>query len=415
MGQEPARGHAGRTYSFVNGIWFNGHEFKKGVFYSEDGVLRRAKPAHIDSVIDLAGNYVVPPFGEAHNHNVEWYGEERFDKLRDKYLKDGIYYVKNPDDVPRLVAPLKDKIDIPGSIDVSFANGGFTAPGGHPVEMAQRNIDRKIWIEADAEGGFYYTIKNEDDFDRKWEAFKKTKPDFVKTFLLYSEEFFRRANDTAYFGWKGLDPFLLMAMVGKIHRDGYRVSTHVETSRDFHYALMARVDEINHMPGFRANASQPREQAGDSRPGYRFAEYRIWEADAHRAAKQGTVVVTTMGSIINSVLDKTDSVSLGLKEMIIHNFNVLKRYGVRLAIGTDFYSQNSRYEIENIARLNIFSNLELLKMWCEATARTIFPHRKIGHLKDGYEASFLVLEGDPLEDFNNTGRIIMRVKSGVIL
>ena len=51
-------------------------------------------------------------------------------------------------------------------------------------------------------------------------------------------------------------------------------------------------------------------------------------------------------------------------------------------------------------------------MWCETTAATIFPKRKIGHLKDGYEASFLVLGGDPLQDFGNVTKIEKRFKQG---
>jgi imidazolonepropionase-like amidohydrolase len=42
----------------------------------------------------------------------------------------------------------------------------------------------------------------------------------------------------------------------------------------------------------------------------------------------------------------------------------------------------------------------------------IFPQRKIGALKDGSEANFLVLEGNPIQDFGNVKRIRMRVKQG---
>ena len=51
-------------------------------------------------------------------------------------------------------------------------------------------------------------------------------------------------------------------------------------------------------------------------------------------------------------------------------------------------------------------------MWCEATPATIFPTRKIGHLKEGYEASFLVLSGNPLLDFKNAQKIEIRFKQG---
>jgi imidazolonepropionase-like amidohydrolase len=54
-------------------------------------------------------------------------------------------------------------------------------------------------------------------------------------------------------------------------------------------------------------------------------------------------------------------------------------------------------------------------MWCETTAAAIFPQRKIGHLKEGYEASFLVLSGDPLADFTNVQKIELRIKQGELL
>ncbi|HET9057058.1 MAG TPA: hypothetical protein VFN30_09460 [Chitinophagaceae bacterium] len=404
--------HRSKVYAFVNGNWFDGKSFIKKTFYTQNGILISTKPHHIDSIIDLTGKYIVPPFGEAHNHNVEahnhnvdGFDEKRFLALKDKYLKDGIYYVKNPNSLPRTTAPIKNQINIPESIDVIFSNGSFTATDGHPIEIVKRNQDQNVWTTADGEGGFYYTINKPEDFTDKWESLKKTNPDFVKTYLLYSEEFEKRKNDSNYFGWKGLHPSVLKVMAEKIHKDGYRISTHVETAVDFHNALVAGVDEINHMPGFRTVE------------GYGMDMYKISDADAKLAAKNKTIVVATMGNMIRNIFNTIDTVpaSKEKKEMVIYNFNVLTKNKVQLAIGSDKYRENSRYEIENIARLNIFDNVTLLKMWCETTVRAIFPKRKVGYLKDGYEASFLVLNGNPIKDFKNTGRINMRIKSGMIL
>jgi hypothetical protein len=41
-----------------------------------------------------------------------------------------------------------------------------------------------------------------------WAAILEQQPHFLKTFLLYSEEYALRRNDPAFFGWKGLDPAL---------------------------------------------------------------------------------------------------------------------------------------------------------------------------------------------------------------
>ena len=54
-------------------------------------------------------------------------------------------------------------------------------------------------------------------------------------------------------------------------------------------------------------------------------------------------------------------------------------------------------------------------MWSEDTPHMIFPERKIGHLKEGYEASFLVLAGNPLEDFSQVKNIRIRFKQGQVL
>ena len=87
---------------------------------------------------------------------------------------------------------------------------------------------------------------------------------------------------------------------------------------------------------------------------------------------------------------------------------------VRLAIGSERFRLTSTSEAMALQRLGIFDNLTLLKMWCETTPETIFPRRKIGKFKDGYEASFLVLDADTLADFTNNGRIRMRVKQGFL-
>ena len=66
-------------------------------------------------------------------------------------------------------------------------------------------------------------------------------------------------------------------------------------------------------------------------------------------------------------------------------------------------------------QLGVFSNLELLKMWCENTPEDIFPKRKIGRLREGYEASFIVLLTNPVENFDAVNAIKLRFKQGHLL
>jgi imidazolonepropionase-like amidohydrolase len=63
----------------------------------------------------------------------------------------------------------------------------------------------------------------------------------------------------------------------------------------------------------------------------------------------------------------------------------------------------------------VFSSSEILQLATGDTARAIFPARRLGRLADGYEASFLVLEANPLHDLAAVRGIVLRVKRGAIL
>src|SRR4051812_40297716 len=81
------------TYRYINGQWFNGRSFDKKVMYSVNGVFTDS-PGKIDSTIDLKNQFIVPPFSEAHTHALEGIGN--MDARIQRYLKDGVFYVKNP-------------------------------------------------------------------------------------------------------------------------------------------------------------------------------------------------------------------------------------------------------------------------------------------------------------------------------
>ena len=395
---EPAK-----TLAFVHGNWFDGHSFKPRTAYASAGSLTFHRPSHVDEVLDLAGGFVVPPFGEAHNHNVE---PPKIDAVIRRYLEHGIFYVKDPDNLPAGRAKVAPKLNQPESIDVMFSNGGFTGKDGHPTELVKRNIDRGIWTGADGEGAFYYSVSSEAEIDQEWPQFLSTEPDFAKTFLLFSEDYGKRKDDPRYSGWKGLDPDLLKGIVRRAHSAGLRVSTHIESAADFHNALLAGVDEINHMPGFRIT--------GDVET-HKITDFQIAEDDANLAARRGIFVVTTLAGSSQPPpaggkreFDERD-------ELNRRNLELLKKYRVKLAFGSDSYRGDTVPEALYIASLGVFDNRELLRIWCDQTARTIFPRRKVGKLKEGYEASFLVLKENPLRDFAAIQEISLRVKQGRVL
>ena len=94
--------------------------------------------------------------------------------------------------------------------------------------------------------------------------------------------------------------------------------------------------------------------------------------------------------------------------------DVASRHPQAVVIGSD-HAETSLAEVLHLRTLHLFDNRVLLKMWCEATPAAIFPNRRIGKFAEGYEASFLALAGNPIEDFDQVRAIRRRFKEGVPL
>lgn len=423
----------GKIYQFINGQWFTGQGFRQDNFYSVGGLLTKAMPTHVDEIIDLAGGFVIPPFGEAHNHNVE--GLWNIDSAIQTYLKAGVFYVKNPNNIPDFSDRIRDKINLSTSIDVAFANGGLTSFGGWPVSLYENVLRGARYapvLSSVGRGWFnnraYFLIDTESDLRNKWPAITARHPGFIKTYLAHLEDFEKNRDYPNPSARQGLDPALLPQIVEAAHREKLRVSTHVETATDFHHAVLASVDEINHLPGWLITTPEE------------VSRVRLSEEDARVAAQKHVVVVTTtVAAQFMSVGDERhghgtspheheppahghshasgpeNSPLLSLaREVQTHNLRVLHSQGVAIAIGSD-HADTSLPEAMNLHKLNVFDNLTLLKMWVETTTRAIFPSRAIGSLEEGYEASFLALNCSPVENFTCVEHIRRRVKQGVVL
>lgn len=391
----------GKTYEFRNGLWYTGSGFAAKTWYSVSGVLRSSRPARIDSVIDLQSQYVVPPFAEGHNH---WLEPNAIDAYVQEYLRDGVFYLKDQSNAPVIRVRLDSALNRPNSVDFISANQGFTGSGGHPLQIARQFLAfgslPRTWTEADLPGNVVIVVDSLADLDRQWPAFIKGRPDFVKVFLLYSEEYERRKGDPRFVFKRGLNPALVTEIAKRAHAAGLRVSAHVYTAADFHNALVGGVDDIAHMPGC----------GFDSTLG--FQAFRISPEDARLAAARHVTVTTTLYWLYE--LDSAQRRRL-VDLVIKPNIALLRANGVPILLGSDEFRATPLHEATVLASLGIFTNAELLDLWTRTTPQSIFPKRRIGRLADGYETSLLVLSGDPTADFSNVKRIVMRVKQGQIL
>ena len=384
-----------RGTEFINGHWFDGERFHDRTMYVVEGRFVDP-PIDATDTVDLKGGFVVPPFAEAHNHNVD---ENDPAAMIRRYLSSGIFYAKNPNNLPQTRAALRGVVNRPQSLDAIFANGGFTGPGGHPIDVVRRNIARGGMTEADGDGAFYYAVDSEADLARVWPKFLATSPDFVKAYLLYSESQAARVADPKFEGWRGLAPALLKDLGKRAHAAGLRVTVHIESAADFHEAVEAGVDEIGHMPGFRPDVTGTLHDAN---------AYLISDADAAAAARKGIVVITTLGFTTRA----DAAVREQLRAMAIENLKKLVQHGVTIGFGSDSYRGSVVEEVRYLRTLGVFTDAELLRVWSRTAAVSIFPNRKLGKFERGFEVSFLVLAHNPLIDFEAITQITSAWKSG---
>jgi len=411
----PAETSAGNSpsYAFINGRWFTGRDFKTRTFYSVAGILQAKHPARVDSTIDLAGGFVVPPFGDAHTHNLN--GPSQLPTLARAYLEEGTFYVQVLTNARSGADAVRGQFNHPCTLDVVYANGGLTSTLSHPFlayePFAMGLYNPSEWhahageirqsrlLENDA----YWFIDTQADLDAKWTRLLADHPNLIKVFLLDASDSASAPVDTGLPQGHGLKPSLVVEVARRAHAAGRRVAAHIETAQDFALAVDAGVDLVAHLPGYEMPTG-----ADPSR-------FEVPEKAARLAARRGVFLTPTVSLAV--IAEGPDSVATVRARQLLQrrNLQVLLREGVAIVVGSDWYGKTAHGEVEALRALGLWDNLGLLKLWAEATPQAIFPHRRIGRLASGYEANFVVLRENPLEQPEALGHIALRVKQGCLI
>jgi hypothetical protein len=403
---------SGKLYS--NGLWFDGKGFHKRDTYVVNGVLTLKKPEAITETTDLKGRYVIHAFGDAHQHNFN--STKYIDEDINRFLSGGTFYVMVQDAIGEPDSQILNRMNQRESVDVSYTWAPLIGPRHGLIDyfssLAKQSAFGKDRGPEQLDGYAYFLINNKEDLDKKWKQIADKKIDFIKVILAFSEEDHRRRTDESFYtdqdrnmARPGVHPSLLDEIVKRAHRQNKRVSVHVETAADFRVAINARADMIAHLPGWHLGPT-----AGFT--DILLDHWLIPAADAKLAADRKISVVTT-----TSPKPFLDNVKLSESFRSVHrkNLNTLKQNHVSIAIGADNSQLTAVDEALHLSSLSVFDNAEILKMLSETTPRLIFPKRNIGCLNEGCEASFVVLEHNPITNLEGLKRISLRVKSGIEL
>ncbi len=398
---------------FANGRWLTNESFEDRTFYAVRGILTSARPAHVDTVVDLQGRFIIPPFADAHNHMLG--SLNTLDPYRAKYVAEGTFYVQVLGERKSASDKIRSQFNTPCTLDVAWAHGPLTSTLGHGFENAESKAmgifdlqqalgPRVAELKASriAENDAYWFIDSIADLNAKWPAIVAGHPDILKIILVYSEDGAERVSWTKD-AWyvKGLRPELVPAIVARAHASGLRVAAHVDTRHDFEVAVNAGVDVLAHSIGYGI-------------PEGREAEFSIGDATARMVGERGIVVIPT--AAVEADFQPNDPIGRA-RDLAVQrkNLALLAKYGARFAIGPDMFGSTGRREIDALRALGVWSDRELLRMWYEGTPQSMYPGRLIGKLADGYEASFLAFDQNPFRQMATLDSVRMRVKQGCVL
>jgi len=391
-----------RSLHLVGGRWFDGEQFVTGDWYVVDGRFTAARPTRIDATLNLADRYILPPFAEAHNHDLQ--NAFTASMNAQAYLDRGVFYSAQLCSMPEETRGYRGLLASTANVDVLFAGGCISASDGHPLGIALASYKAEgMPVEPDAiRNKGYWSIDSRPELDERWPAIAADKPRLVKVILIDSANHAANRQRPELFGYNGLDPALVPEIVSRAQAIGARVVAHVDTAADFDAAVRGGVDIIAHLPGYRIAK------------GHAIADYRLSDEAIAEAARRGVLVTPTV-AVARHHLRANPGDSDAIMANHADNIRRLRASGVKLILGSDLFGGSVLDEVEAIDALGIMPRAELLRVATNDTARGIFPDRRIGAIEEGAEASFIALDGDPLTDLTAIRRIRAAVKQGNVL
>lgn len=392
--------------AFTHGLWFDGAAFQLRTVLSVDGVLADQTTQSVSQTIDLHGGFVIPPFGDAHEHMFSSVATVSNETAM--FLRDGIFYAQGVTEPISGSAKVRPFVNRPDGVDVTYAHGGLTGDQGHPKEVYEglalgtfyKPGDHTAQLRASPlrEGDAYWVIDTLEQLAERWPKILAGHPDLIKVYLTNSEHDAASRMQADKIGIVGLHPAMVAPIVERAHAAHLKVIAHVDTAADFHAALAAGVDEMAHLPGYCAKAiDDPK-------------VYRLTMDDVSLAGRRHLRVIATASLCDNSYWPAADKAATRAGQ--IDNLRRLRAAGVVILVGSDSYGSDTVHEMAYLSGLGLWSNAELLRMATEQTDHDIFPARHIGTLTTGSETSFLVLHSNPLDRWSATSEIEARWKDG---
>lgn len=352
--------------------------------------------------IDLAGRFMVPAYANAHAH-LTHPTEER----SRSYLDNGVFYVWNPNTVV-LSDEAQEFYRRSDTFDVRISQGGITEPGGHPEKLYVDVLSKYVYRGRTREwflGNAFHYGRDREEIDAALDRLGEQGADFVKAYLLHSEEYATRRNNPEHYGYRGLNPVNFPYLVTAARARDLPVVVHVETAHDLSIAALSGAAAAAHLPGYAA-PRRPEEIAAKT----------LSREQAERIAATGILLTPTYAVAADQYREADadeEAFAMPAAEFFAlqaRNIRLLRQAGAVFLIGTDTEGPIFE-EAEHLVRIGALDDSEAASI-VFGTGRRIFPDRRIGCFDAGCEADFLVLGRDPTNDIRALRAIERRIKAG---
>jgi len=398
------------SYEIKNLEYFvNGKFNKVDNIFVNNGKFTFKKPSRIDTVIDLKNKFLIPPFTEAHTHKLDL--QEDFYRDYNRYLKEGTFNIMVLNNRTSLVKRNREVLDSLQTLKVLYANGGITVTGAHPSFVYERDASgiKQWWLPENTKkiksstllkDNAYWFFDTIEDVNNQWDKYLSSKPDFVKIYIL----------DAA--SGQTLSEEVISHICKLAHKEGLKVFAHIETFDDLKLGLRMGVDVFAHLPYYNVNF----QEQIPNQPEFSEEELEIINK------KEITIIGTLSLNEDNSIVRTAENNYEGSFDSIMYNrtaqfhkktVNHLKSKGFKFAIGSDGNSalKEIKYWLEN----DILPKSEILNIATYQTSKLMFSDVSSNNFSEGSEASFLVLEGNPLINFNALENINLMFKNGKVI
>ena len=377
---------------------------ENAVFVVENGRITQAgakdkvRPAAASRRVDLRGKTVMPAIVDAHVHlgyrkgttfTAENYTRDNVLDELDRFSYYGVAAVLEAG-TGRGSLPFEIRDQARSGARYLTAGRGFAMPNAGPG-VPMRDAP--------------YGVTTEDEARRDVRELAARGPDMIKIWV-------DDRNGTV----EKLKPQVYRAIIDEAHQHRIRVMAHIAALDDAKDLLRAGIDGFAHLVRDQDIDDQLLAMLRE-RPNVFFVE-TLW---GERNAIYGTRPAWLADPLLRGTLSDAEITSLAegfstsgstaSAQRLLRNVAALNRAGVRLGLGTDtggvtgggYFGLASLIELELLVKAGLTPSQAIVA--ATSTSAAILTLDALGTVAPGKAASFIVLDGNPLEDIANSRRI----------